>query len=482
MDNLDAAIDAAIRPLADLLSRIVFFSVPVAGSELQLIVAWLIVAALFFTLRFRFVNLWGLGMTLRLITGKDDDGSGAGEVSHFAALCTAISGTIGVGNIAHVPIAISIGGPGAAFWMAIAGFLGMSSKFVECTLGVVYRQENPDGSVQGGPMYYLERGLAERGWPRFGKFLGLYYAVGLVIGCLGIGSMFQSNQAFSQILDVTGGAEGPLGGRGWIFGIFLALLVATVIVGGIRGISRVTSVMVPFMALLYLGTAYVVIGANIAHLPDALWQMVNGAFTADGVAGGLYGAMLMGFRRAAFSNEAGLGSAAIAHSAVRTEQPATQGLVAMLGPLLDTVIVCTTTALVILTTRTEISEGIAGVELTSRAFGSVISWFPYVLSVVVVLFAFSTLISWSYYGLVAWHRLVGRSRRSTLIFNAAYLSSVVVGCSAQLEAIVNFTDALIFAVALANIIGLYALTPVVARELQRYLDWLESKKAEEASS
>ena len=233
--------------------------------------------------------------------------------------------------------------------------------------------------------------------------------------------------------------------------------------------------MVPFMAILYLGTAFIVIGANAANLPSAFAQMINGAFTAEGVSGGVFGAMLMGFRRAAFSNEAGIGSAAIAHSAVKTEQPVTQGLVAMLGPLLDTVIVCSTTALVILTTGTEVTEGIAGVELTSRAFASVISWFPYVLAVVVVLFAFSTLISWSYYGLVAWHRLVGRSPRSTLIFNTAYLLSVVVGCAAQLEAIINFSDALVFAVALANIIGLYMLTPVVARELKSYLEHLEAK-------
>ncbi|MEM6703778.1 MAG: alanine:cation symporter family protein, partial [Acidobacteriota bacterium] len=256
MNSLDTSIDAAIAPLADALSRVIFFDVTIGGNEVQLIVVWLIVAALFFTVRYRFVNLWGLGLSLRLIAGKDDDGSGSGEVSHFQALCTAISGTIGVGNIAHVPIAISIGGPGAAFWMAVAGFLGMSSKFVECTLGVVYREENADGSVQGGPMYYLERGLAERGWPKLGKFLGLYYAVGLVIGCMGIGSMFQSNQAFSQVFDVSGGVNGPLNDRGWIFGLVLAAIVALVIVGGIRGIARVTSVMVPFMALLYLGTAY----------------------------------------------------------------------------------------------------------------------------------------------------------------------------------------------------------------------------------
>ena len=478
MASIDSTIDSFIRPVSDALYSVVFFAVPTPIGEVQLIVVWLIVAALFFTLRFRFVNIWGLGMSLRLISGREDDGSGAGEVSHFQALCTAISGTIGVGNIAHVPIAISIGGPGAAFWMAVAGFLGMSSKFVECTLGVVYREENEDGTVQGGPMYYLEKGLAERGFPRFGKFLAIYYAIGLTIGCLGIGSMFQSNQAFSQMLDISGGADGPLADRGWLFGAVLAGLVAMVIVGGIRGIARVTSLMVPFMAALYLGAAFIVIGANAAHLPDAFGQMIRGAFTAEGVSGGIFGAMLMGFRRAAFSNEAGLGSAAIAHSAVRTEQPVTQGLVAMLGPLLDTVIVCSTTALVILTTRTEITEGIAGVELTSRAFASVISWFPYLLAVVVVLFAFSTLISWSYYGLVAWQRLVGRSRRTTLIFNTAYLLSVIVGCSAQLDAIINFSDALVFAVALANIIGLYMLTPIVARELKSYLAHLQ-RSAEE---
>ncbi len=469
MGSIDAAIDSTIGPIADALSRVVFYAVPIPGGEMQLIVAWLILAALFFTIRFRFVSLWGLKYSLALVLGREKD-DGPGEVNHFQALATAVSGTVGVGNIANVPIAISIGGPGAAFWMAVAGFLGMSSKFVECTLGVVYRKENADGTVQGGPMYYLREGLAERGYPRLGVFLSNYYAVGLVIGCLGIGNMFQSNQAFTQFLNISGGADGPLAGRGWLFGLVLAFIAGLVIIGGIRGISRVTSLLVPFMAVLYLGAAFIVILANASHLPAALGQMVAGAFTAEGATGGIFGAMLMGFRRAAFSNEAGIGSAAIAHSAVRTDKPITQGLVAMLEPLIDTVIICSTTALVILTTRMPLGGEIAGVELTSQAFASVISWFPYLLAVVVILFAFSTLISWSYYGLMAWYSLVGKSRRSMLLFNSVYLIAVVVGCAAQLEAIVNFSDALIFAIALANILGLYILTPVVARELRTYLE------------
>jgi AGCS family alanine or glycine:cation symporter len=473
-EGIDAAIDGAFRPLARALSEIVFFSVPVGDSELPLIVAWLIAGALFFTVYLRFINLRGFVHALRLVRGDFSDPSAPGEVSHFQALTTAVSGTVGVGNIAHVAIAVSIGGPGAIFWLIVAGLLGMSSKFVECTLAVRYREQDPDGRVAGGPMYYLEKGLAERRWPRLGRALALYYAVCILFGCLGIGSMFQANQAFVQTVGVTGGAESFLAQRGWLFGLGLAALVALVIVGGIKSIARVTARLVPLMLLLYLAMAAVAIGANVEKLPGAAMAIVTGAFSPHGVAGGAVAVLILGFRRAAFSNEAGIGSAAIAHSAVRTSKPITEGFVALLEPFIDTVVICTITGLVITLTIYDPAvgpPGLSGVEYTSAALESVVSWFPVPLALVVSLFAFSTMISWSYYGLAGWGYLFGRSRAARLCYNAIFCFSVVVGCTAQLEAVLDFSDALVFAMALANVFGLYLLAPVVKRDLAKY--WSE---------
>jgi AGCS family alanine or glycine:cation symporter len=373
-----------------------------------------------------------------------------------------------------VAIAVSIGGPGAIFWLIVAGFLGMSSKFVECTLAVRYREQDPDGRVAGGPMYYLEKGLAERRWPRLGRALALYYAVCILFGCLGIGSMFQANQAFVQTVGVTGGAESVFAGRGWLFGLGLATLVALVIVGGIKSIARVTARLVPLMLLLYLTMAAIAIGANLEKLPAAVLSIVTGAFSPRGVAGGAIAVMILGFRRAAFSNEAGIGSAAIAHSAVRTSKPITEGFVALLEPFIDTVVICTITGLVITLTIYDPAAGppgISGVEYTSAALESVVAWFPVPLALVVSLFAFSTMISWSYYGLAGWGYLFGRSRAARLGYNTIFCASVVVGCTAQLEAVLDFSDALVFAMALANVFGLYLLAPVVKRDLAEY--WSE---------
>jgi len=481
--GVDEAINQAFTPFAKAFSDIIFFSVSIGGTDLQLIVLWLIVGAAFFTFYLRFINLRGFTHALRLVRGDFTHPDDPGEVSHFQALATAISGTVGVGNIAHVAVAISVGGPGAAFWMWVAGALGMASKFAECTLGVKYRQENPDGTVSGGPMFYMDKGLAERNWPRLGRAMAIYYAICIIIGTLGIGSMFQSNQAYVQFVNVTGGTESFFSTRGWLVGLVLAIVVGVVIVGGIRSIASVATKIVPFMALLYITAGLFVIAVHVTELPRALSQIITGAFTPQGATGGMLGVLILGFRRAAFSNEAGIGSSSVAHSAVRTNEPVTEGFVALLEPFIDTIIVCSITALVITLTvydPTVPFDGISGVELTSSAFASVIPWFPIPLAVVVMLFAYSTMIAWSYYGLEGWIYLFGPARRVKLTYNAIFCVSVVVGCTTQLDAILDFSDAMIFAMALANMLALYLLAPVVRSELESY--WRRLKSGEIAPS
>lgn len=468
--GLDQAIDRAFQPIATLASKLVFVSLPIAGAEIPFVVVWLIAGASFFTFHLRGINLRGFGHALRIVTGREDANDEPGAVSHFQALATAVSGTVGVGNISHVAVAISVGGPGAAFWMAVAGFLGMASKFAECTLGVKYRRTNADGSWSGGPMHYLSSGLSEKGWPRLGRSLALYYSVCVLGGSVGIG-MFQANQSFVQLVTVTGGEASFVSGRGWIVGSILAVSVALVIVGGIRSIARFTGKLVPAMVVLYLVCGALVIGTHFDRLPGALVRIVREAFTPAAGAGGLLGVVALGFRRAAFSNEAGIGSSSIAHAVVKTREPLTQGFVAMLEPFIDTVIVCSITA-VIITTGLEPSElgtGVAsGVELTSTAFERVHTALPTALSVVVFLFAYSTLISWSYYGLEGCVYLIGDSPRVRLGFNLFYCACVVVGCTTTLSAILEFTDAMVFAMAFANLIGLYWFAPDLRADLDRY--------------
>ena len=478
MATIDETINEAFKPIASAFNDLVFYSIPIGESQLPLIVVWLIAGALYFTFYLKLINVRGFTHAIRIVLGKEDKTDTApGEISHFRALTTAVSGTVGVGNITHVAVAISIGGPGATFWLIVAGFLGMASKFVECTLGVKYRQVNADGSVSGGPMYYMDKGLAERNMPRLGKVMAWYYAVCIVVGCLGVGCMFQANQAYVQFVNVTGGAEGFFASRGWLFGSILALLTGLVIIGGIKSIAKVTSKLVPFMALLYVGTALVVIGANFSAIPSAVSAIITNAFTPEGVTGGVIAVLILGFRRAAFSNEAGIGSSAIAHATVKTDEPLTQGFVAMLEPFIDTVVICTITALVIILTVYDpamLNEGtIRGVELTSSAFASVIPWFPSVLAVVVMLFAYSTMISWSYYGLEGFVYMFGSKQRTKRIFNAVFCLFVVVGCTVQLDTVLDFSDAMIFAMALANMLALYLLGPDVKRELDAY--WTKLK-------
>jgi AGCS family alanine or glycine:cation symporter len=469
--GIDARINAAMEPLAEAVSNFIFYSINVGGADLPLIVAWLIIAATFFTFYFGFINIRGFPHAIRLLRGDYADPNHTGEVSHFQALATAVSGTVGIGNIGGVAIVISLGGPGATFWLMLAGFLGMSTKLAECIAGVKYRRENPDGTISGGPMYYLEQSLRDRGWAPLAKPMGTFYALAIVIGCLGIGNMFQSNQAFEQFVYITGAQSSPFADMGWLFGLCIAAVVGFVIIGGLRSIARVTSKLVPFMAAAYILLAVIIIGLNAERLPWAIGAIFSEAFNPQAMSGGFIGVMILGFQRAVFSNEAGIGSAAIAHSAVRTNEPATEGYVALLEPFIDTVVICTLTALVILTTIYHpdlAGAGIQGVELTSRAFASTLPWSTVPLSIIAVLFAFSTMISWSYYGLKGWTYLVGEGRRKEIVFKVVFCGFGALGCTMQLGAVLDFSDAMVFVIAVPNIIGLYLLAPVLKKELRGY--------------
>ncbi len=470
MSGFDATVDAWVRPVADTLAGVVFFKLPLFGAQLPAVVLWLVAGSVFCTVRFRFPNVRWFGEALRLVR-RPLASHHPGEVSHFQALSAALSGTVGVGNIGGVAVAISVGGPGAAFWMIFAGFLGMATKFVECTLSVLYRRENRDGSVSGGPMYYLERGFAERGRWRLGRLLGRFYAVGIVIGCMGIGNMFQSNQVFAQLVGVTGGDSSWFADKGWLVGGAMAVLVGFVVLGGIKSIAAVTERLVPFMALLYLVAAAMVVILNAEALPWVYSRMLSDAFTGEGVAGGALGAMIVGFQRALFSNEAGIGSASIAHAAVHTDEPLTEGIVALLEPFIDTVIICHASALVVLTTmyfEPNFAAGLGGIEITSAAFARALAWSPPILSLAAALFALSTMISWSYYGLKGWTYLAGESRRARDGFNFVFCLFVALGCILDLDAVLDFSDALVFLICVPNLVGLYVLSPVVAAHVERY--------------
>ena len=442
---------------------------------LPIVIIILILGATYFTLAFRFVNLTKFKLALDVVRGKYSDPTETGEVSHFQALTAALSGTVGLGNIAGVAIAISIGGAGATFWMILAGLLGMSSKFVECTLGVKYRTVNAKGIVSGGPMYYLSQGLHEKGYTTLGKVFAAIFAVMCIGGSFGGGNMFQVNQAFQQFagLDFIQGTWFAV--NGWFFGLVMAGLVAVVIIGGIKSIAKVTDKIVPFMCGIYVLAALVILVMNFGELPRVFGEIFSGAFAPTAIAGGFIGVLIQGFRRAAFSNEAGVGSAAIAHAAVKTENPASEGIVSLLEPFIDTVVVCTMTALVIIITNNHLNPNASdGVALTSRAFSGEIPFFKYILSVAVILFAFSTQISWSYYGLKAWTYLFGDNRVTDTVYKVLFLAFVVVGAAASLGSVVDFSDAMIFAMAVPNIIGLVILVPVVRAELDKYIGKIRS--------
>ena len=472
--TLDAQINDAMAPAVSAIFKVVFWKpFSIAGKEVPFILVWLVAAGVFLTIYFKFINFRSLALAIRTIKGrysKDDD---PGEITHFQALSAALSGTVGLGNIAGVAIAISVGGPGAAFWMIAMGLLGMTTKFAECTLGVRYREIDENGKVHGGPMKYLKKGLADRGLPKLGAGLATLFACLCVGASLGGGNMFQINQACSQFIEISGGSESILADYRWVFGTVAAVLVGFVIIGGITRIAHVTARLVPLMCITYVLGALAVLGVNLLEIPNAIGLIVNKAFSPDAYVGGLIGALLVGIQRGTFSNEAGIGSAAIAHSAVKTKKPASEGIVALLEPFIDTVLVCSMTALVIVVTGNYGSElssaGTSeGIAITSEAFGSVISWFPFVLFVAVTLFAFSTLISWSYYGQQAWASLFGTSKAADLTYKLIFCSCIVVGASMSLGSVVDFSDGMLLAMCFPNLLGLYFLLPIVKEELQSF--------------
>jgi AGCS family alanine or glycine:cation symporter len=464
--GLAEAIDGALKPVSDFVSSIIFFSAPVGDAKLPLVVVWLIGAAAVLTFALRFINLRGFAHAVWLVSGNRRSANGAsGEISHFAALSSALSGTVGLGNIASVPIAIALGGPGAVFWMILAGFLGMSSKFAECALAVKYRRVQPDGRTIGGPMYYIESAFARHGLGPLGKFAAVFFAVMAVGGSI---SLFQVNQSYAQFSEVTG-IDAPL-----TYGVVMCGLVLAVILGGIRRIGFVSSVLVPMMGLIYVGAGLVIIALNADQLPRAFSAIFEGAFGLDAAGGGLVGALINGIRRATYSNEAGVGSSAIAHSAVKTDEPLTEGYVALLEPFIDTIIVCTITALVVIVTGAYepflfvAPENYKGIEITSAAYASAFSWFPYILLVASLLFAFSTLVSWAFYGAQAAAYLFGPSKRVDAIFKIALCFVLSSGAAVSLSSIIDFIDSMLFGMCIPNIIALYILLPELRRDVKAY--------------
>lgn len=532
--GLDEKIDEAFKPVSDFFSNIVFFEV--GGNPF--VIYLLVGSALFFTLYFGFINIRKFPLAIGVVRGKYDDidhhgadekaavniadgdvvdtikdESKDGEVSHFQALATAVSGTVGNGNIAGVALAIALGGPGATFWMIVCGLIGMSTKFVECTLGVKYRDVGEDGTVYGGPMYYLKKGLSERGFKQLGKIAAVIFAICCIGGSFGGGNAAQSNQA-TVVLKQLMGLESTSAGA--IIGLIMAVLVGLIIIGGIKRIASVTERVVPFMALLYILACVYILSINFSFIDDAISLIITEAFNPKAIGvGGIIGVLMVGFKRAAFSNEAGAGSASIAHSAVKTKYPASEGLVALLEPFIDTVVICTMTALVIITfnsqnkfaygdmTRFEnaieqndgthsikmdgtLFEDVSGKVLidgqlyegagiTAKAFEQYIPYSDLFLTIAVFLFAISTMISWSYYGIQSWKFLFGRGRTADLTYKFLFLSFIVIGSAATMDSIWAFSDAMIFAMVFPNMIGLYFLFPVVKKELTRYLSAIRAK-------
>ncbi|MEX0273539.1 MAG: alanine/glycine:cation symporter family protein [Flavobacteriaceae bacterium] len=500
--GLDEQINDAFMPFAIWWESLIFTEINVLGVGIPIVLILLLFGALLFSLYFGFINVRHFFTAIQVVRGKFDSyekldlqpktgdtsntvhtNDSQGEVNHFQALATAVSGTVGLGNIAMVAVAISIGGPGATFWMVVAGILGMSSKFVECTLGVKYRDIDANGNVHGGPMFYLSKGMAESGFAKLGKILAGVFAVLCVGASFGGGNAFQTNQAAAQIVGRFG-LEGPASGS--IIGVLFAIFVGIVIIGGIKRIAKVTEKIVPLMAVLYVAAALFIIFSNIKLVDDAFSLIFTEAFSPRAtIVGGFAGVLVQGLRRAAFSNEAGAGSAAIAHAAVNTRFPASEGLVGLLEPFIDTVVICTMTALVIIMFNingafiygdvanglTLMSDGtrIGGVNLTSLAFENAIPGSSYLLVLAVTLFAFSTILSWSYYGLQAWKYLFGRGKLTDLLYKIIFLIFTVLGAAVTLDAVIKFSDAMILALVFPNMIGLLFLFPKVRKELKHYM-------------
>jgi len=440
--SIDQQINQAFEPIAKFIESIIFYAHPIAGYDIKLILVWLVAISLFLTIYLGFINIRYFKHGIDLVRGKYDKKTDKGEINRFQALATSLSGTVGLGNIAGVAAAVSAGGPGAVFWMAVMGLFGMSAKFAEAALGVKYRvHPNPKDKshVAGGPMYYLKSAFERHDQALFGKFLAGFFAVCCIGGAIGAGNMFQANQAFQQVVNVTGGEAGFMADKGWLFGIVLAVLVGVVIIGGLQKIANVASKIVPFMGGVYLLAGLIVIAMNFQSIPSGLATIFQMALAPEAGFGAVIGALLIGVQRAAFSNEAGVGSAAIVHSTAKVKDPVSQGFVGMLGPFIDTIVICMVTALVIVMTGAyEGSEGMEGVSLTSRAFETAIPNFSYILAIIVLLFAYSTMIAWFYYGAKCLTYLTGEKPAIELAYKVIFCLFIIVGCAASLGNIIIF--------------------------------------------
>jgi len=480
--SFDQKIDEFLTPISERIENIIFFTfqdIFAWAPPIPFIVIWLLGAGIFFSFYMGFPNIRGFKQSIRVVRGTYDDPDDPGEVTHFQALTAAVSGTVGLGNIAGVAIAVSIGGAGATFWMILAGLFGMTTKFVEVTLGQKYREIDENGVVSGGPMHYISKGLAKQNMPRLGKFLAIVAALFCIGGAYGAGAMFQINQSTSQFAaeftNLTGSSF--FTDARWVFGLIFAGIVGLVIIGGIKKITHVTEFLVPIMAFIYISASLVIIFGNIDQLGSAFSQIFSGAFSAEGVQGGIIGVLIQGLRRATFSNEAGLGSASIAHSAAKTKEPVSEGLVALLEPFIDTVVICTITALVIIMTGSvdpNASGTAAGIALTSKAFATVINWFPYVLTIAVIMFAFSTSITWFYYGQRSFLWLVGDKPNADLAFKISYLFALVAGSAMQLGSVMGIADSLLLAMGFPNIIALFLMRKEVKDMLESYFARVKS--------
>tara|TARA_R110002095_G_scaffold94422_3_gene82238 strand:+ start:10417 stop:12102 length:1686 start_codon:yes stop_codon:yes gene_type:complete len=488
--QIERKIDEIFGMFNGAVASVFFYPVPLtakqfhAGEGIPLAVLWLVIGATYFTFRMNFINLRAFKHSILLVLGKYDDPDDEGEVTHFQALTAALSATVGLGNIAGVAIAIATGGPGAMFWMMLAGLLGMTSKFAECTLAQIYRRINPDGRVMGGPMCYLSEGLNEQ-FPGnsfmkgLGKVLAVLFAVLCIGGSLAGGNAFQVKQSLGAVAETI-----PLlNDYSWVYGLVMAFFVGIVIIGGIRSIARTTEKIVPLMCGIYVLACLAIIVLNIGKIPASFQAIIDGAFAPDAMYGGIMGVLILGFKRAAFSNEAGVGSAAIAHSAAKTKYPVREGIVAALGPFVDTIVICTMTALVMIITGayndpqyTHLIDSNNGAALTSEAMDSQIPNFQYVLSVSVILFAYSTMISWSYYGERCWAFLFGDSKKASMSYRILFLIFVVLGSIVSATNVLDFGDLMILGMAFPNILGVLLLSNRVKRELDAY--WKRYKSGE----
>lgn len=465
MNGIDALIERIFGPFAEALSAIVFYAIPVAGG-IPIIVVWLMAAAVFLTVWLRFQPITGLKHSIQVIRGKYTAKTDPGEVSSFQALATELSGTVGLGNIAGVAVAIVAGGPGAALWIAIFGIFGMSVKMAEATLGVMFRKVNADGTTEGGPMYFLRDGLASIGKRKLGGVLATMYAIFALVGVFGAGNLFQANQVAAIISSGTGSEF--LQSNQWLIGVFMAVLAGVVILGGVKKIATWTSAITPLMAVIYVLCVLIIVVANFQAVPQAIGAIITGAFTAEGVTGGIIGVAVVGIQRALFSNAAGIGSAAMAHSASKTKEPATEGFTAMWEPLIDSVIICMLTAIAIVVTGVYTTGNEDGVQLTAAAFETVAPWFPMILLVAVALFGFSTVLAYAYYGELNAMYLFGSKKTVQTVFRVVWVLAVVVGAAISLDSVVAFSDAMFFLMAIPNLLGIYFLAKVLRLEILRH--------------